>query len=344
MKANKETKVKNSRKYENTKTEKIIGALDRNRKIIYGFVGGVLITSIIATIIWPDRIATLKDGTQPIAEINGEKITADIFYEDLKEKNSISLLLNIIDNIVLSEKYEETDELKNEVEKIANNYYAQYEQYYGGTKEDFLAENGFKSHDELIEVLTLNYRRNKYFEEYTESLVTEDEINKYYEKDVYGDIDSKHMLVTIDEERKDEDALKLANEIIGKLNEGKTFDEVKEEYKDSITYEELGYQPFNANIQESYMNALEKLENNKYTTEAVKTTYGYHIIYRIDQKEKPSLEDSKDAIIDELAADKKEADENLYYKALESFREEKGLNFFDTVMDDKYKEYLKSYK
>ena len=40
---------------------------------------------------------------------------------------------------------------------------------------------------------------------------------------------------------KDIEAENLAKEIISKLNEGKTFDEVKEEYKDKITYEELGY-------------------------------------------------------------------------------------------------------
>ena len=92
--------------------------------------------------------------------------------------------------------------------------------------------------------------------------------------------------------------------------------EVKEEYKDSTTYEELGYKAFNSNIQESYMNALRNLENDKYTTEPVKTTYGYHVIYRIDQKEKPALDEVKDAIIDELATAKKDADSNLYYISL----------------------------
>jgi len=336
--------IKSSKKYGETKTEKIIGVLDKNRKIIYGFIGGVLISAIVTTIIWPDRIATLKDGTQPVAEINGEKITADVLYEDMKSYYSVNKLLDRVDDMILSKKYEETTEMKNEVEKIANSYYAQYEQYYGGTKEQFLAENGFDSHDELIKALTLNYRRNKYIESYIESLVKEEEINDYYEDKVYGDIDSKHMLVTIDADRKDEDAKKLAEEIIAKLNEGKTFDEVKEEYKDKITYEELGFQPFNANIQASYMNALSNLENGKYTTEPVKTTYGYHVIYRIDQKEKPKLEDVKDAIIDELAAKIKEDDKNIAYKALENLREENKLTFHDTVMKKKYDKYLESYK
>ena len=47
----------------------------------------------------------------------------------------------------------------------------------------------------------------------------------------------------------------------------------------------------------------------------------YHIVYKIDQKDKPSLKDVKDDIIDVLATQKKNADTNLYYKSLISMRE-----------------------
>ena len=344
MKNKKETEVKVSKKKELTKTEKVINFLDQNRKFIYGAVGGVLVTAIVATIIWPDRIATLKDGTQPVATVNGENITADVLYEDMKKFYSVSLLLDRADDMILSEMYEENDEMNDELEQNAKAYYTQAEQYYQITKEEFLAQYGFASHDEFIENLRLGYRRNKYFEEYVENMITEKEIENYYEDKVYGDINSEHILVTIDEDRTDEDAKKLAEEIISKLNDGKTFEEVKEEYADNTTYENLKYQGFNSNIQDSYMNALKELEDDSYTTEPVKTTYGYHIIHRIDQKEKASLEDTKDAIIEILAAEKKEADENLYYKALTNLREENGLEFSDTVMKDKYDDYLKQYK
>ena len=342
MKNKKETKVKASKKRELTKTEKFVKFLDNNRKIIYGFVGGALVTAIVATIIWPDRIATLKDGTQPVAEIKGEKITADILYEDMKDYYSVSLLLDRIDNMLLSEMYEDTDEMKIELEEEAQNYYSQYEKFYQMSKEEFLAQNGFNSHEKFIDFLRLKYLRNEYYEEYVESIISENEINDFYEKSVYGDIDSKHMLVTTDEERTDSEAKELAKEIIAKLNEGKTFDEVKEEYKDSITFEELGYQAFNASIEENYMNALKNLENEKYTTEPVKTSYGYHVIYRIAQKEKPSLEEVKDAIIDEIATDKKAEDQTLSTKALISLRDKNEFTFYDSVMENKYNQYKKS--
>lgn len=331
-------------KKEKTKGEKVLIFLDQNRKCIYSFIGGILITALVATIIWPDRIATLSDGTQPVAEINKQKITADELYEDMKSYYSVSQLLDRIDNIVLEKKYEETTEMNEEIEKTANNYYSQYEQYYQGTKEDFLSYYGLSSHEEFIKVLKLNYRRNEYFDEYVESLITDKEIEKYYEEKVFGDIDSKHILVKIDDDRTEEDAKKIANEIIEKLNNGKSFDEVKEEYKDQTTYEELGYLAFNASIQDSYMEAIQGLSNNSYTKEPVQTTYGYHVIYRIDQKEKASLEDVKKAIIEKISETKKSEDENLYYKALKHLREENNLVFYDTVMEGKYNDYIKSYK
>ena len=329
---------------EKTKGEKTLEFLDANRKFIYGFIGGALIAAIIATIIWPDRIATLSDGTQPVAEIDGEQITADVLYEDMKEYYSVSLLLDRIDNIVLSKMYEETDEMNEQLEQTANNYYTQYESYYGTSKEEFLEQNGLSSHEAFIELLRLSYRRNKYYEEYAESLVTDKEIENYYNDKVYGDISSEHMLVTIDDDRTDEEALALANEIISKLNEGKSFDEVKEEYSDVITYENLGYQGFSSNIQDSYMEALRNLSDDAYTTTPVQTTYGYHIIHRIDQKEKEALDDVKDTIIELIADEKKSEDENLYYKALSHLRKENNLTFYDTVMEKKYNTYLKNYE
>lgn len=326
------------------KTKNIISFLDENRKVIYGFIGGALVAAIVATIIWPDRIAQLKDGTEPVAEINGEVVTADTLYENMKEYYPISQLLDIIDNMILEPKYEENTEMLESIEKTAQNYYTQYEQYYGTTKEQFLKNNGFSSHKDFLNVLKLNYRRNEYFNEYVKSLITEKDIENYYNNEVYGDINSEHMLVTIDNNRTEEEAKKLGNEIIAKLNEGKSFEEVKEEYKDKITYENLNYQGFNSNIQESYMTALKNLKDGEYTKELVKTTYGYHIIHRIDQKDKASLEDVKDAVIDVLVNNKKAEDKNLYYKALDHLREENSLKFSDTVMESKYNEYLKEHK
>ena len=314
---------------------------------IYGALGGILVTVLVVVLIWPDRIATLKDGTQPVATIDGMTFTADELYEDMKDIYSVSSLLDKLDTKILTDKYPDTDEMDDEVTSQAENYYKAYEQYYKMSKEDFLKQNGFNTEKKFLEYLKLNNRRTKYVKEYTENEVTDKEIDKYYEDKVYGDINTKHMLVKVDSSASDDDkkeAENLAKEIISKLDEGKTFDEVKEEYKDQITYEELGYKSYNAALEEAYKNEMKNLKDGEYSKEPVKTSYGYHIVYRIDQKEKPALEDIKDQIKEEIADEKISNDKNLYYVVLDKMRENANLKFEDTVLKDKYDNYMSQYK
>lgn len=347
-KNNKKEEVKKiSSKKNDDKVMKVIEFVDKYRLAIYGVVGGVLATLLVVILIWPDRIAKLKDGTEPVAEIDGLVVTADDLYEDMKQIYSISSLLDKIDNKLLEEKYPEDDEMNDEVESQAENYYNMYKAYYGMEKEDFLTRNGFGSEKAFLEYLKLQYRRNKYTEDYIKKDISDSEIEDYYDDKVFGDINTKHILVKVDSSASDEEkkeAEDKAKEIISKLNDGKTFDEVKEEYKDDITYEELGYKSYNASLESAYMEEMQNLEDNSYSKTPVKTSYGYHIVYRIDQKEKPALEDVKDEIISSLVEEKKSADENIQYKALDNMREKANLKFSDTVLEDKYNTYISQYK
>lgn len=351
--------IKNTPKKESKKEEKKVNKVsddkvfkmleffDKYRLAIYGAVGGILITILVVIIIWPDRIATLKDGTQPVAEIDNYTVTADDLYEDMKELYSISSLLDKIDNKILEKKYPETDDMNDEIKETAENYYKAYKQYYQADKEKFLSNNGFGSEKAFLEYLKLQYRRNTYAKDYIKTLISDKDVEKYYNDNVYGDINTKHILVKVDSSASDEDkkaAEDLAKEIISKLNDGKSFDEVKDEYKDKITYEELGYKSYNANLESAYMDAMQKLDNNSYSKEPVKTSYGYHVIYRIDQKDKPALEDVKEEIIDSLVSKKKSEDKNISYIALDKMREESGLKFSDTVLEKKYNTYMAQYK
>ena len=345
----KKKKVKETTSKNNSeKLTTAIKTVDNNRKaILFGVVGFLLATLLFRCILWPDRIATLKDGTQPVANIDGEPFTADDLYEDMKEHYSVSILLNEIDDIILSEKYPETDEMKKEVQDEADSYFAYYEAN-GATREDFLNYYGFSSEAEFIESLKLDHRRNLYYDDYVEGLITDNEIDKYYNDEVFGDVDSKHILVKIDEESEDglsdDEAKKLSKEIIKKLDDGKSWDEVIEEYKDKIVNEELGYNAFNASLESSYLKECKDLEVGKYSKSPVKTSYGYHIVFKIAQKDKPKLKEVKEDIIEILANDKKSADENLLNKSLISMREDAKLEFIDTKLEDEYKKYVNNNK
>lgn len=343
---------KNNTKTSSKNTPNFLLTLDKHRHAIYSFIGGVLLTTLIVFIIWPDRIATLKDGTQPVVKIDKKTYTADDLYENMKDYYSVSLLLDEIDNDLLTKLYPEDSEMTEKISSNAEYYINMYQQYYNYTQEEFLAKNGFSSYNAFLEYLKLNYRRNKYLDNYVKDNLTDNEIQDYYDNNVFGDINTQHILVEVkssdEEDNKnklsDEDAKALAEEIITKLNDGTPWETIQKDYKDKVTYEDLGYQSWDASLEDSFMTALKKMDNNSYGTEPVKTSYGYHVIYRLDQKEKPSLKGSKEKIIDNLVTDKKAKDENLLYKALISLREEKGIEFSDTVMKSKYNEYCKQYK
>ena len=342
-------KVKKENNFSKKATEALNKIDDHRTGIILFVVGFLVATLLFRCILWPDRIATLKDGTQPIATLDGKNITADDLYTSMKNYYSVKVFLNNVDKLILNEKYPDTDEMKKEIQSTADYYYQVYEKNYGYTKDKFLSEYGFASEADFLESLSLDYRRNKYYEEYAKSLVTDKEIEKYYENDVFGDVDSKHILVSIKKDSDtdgltDSEAKALAEEIIDKLNNGTSWDDIITEYGDKITHEELGYQAFNASLESAYLKECKDLAVGSYSKTPVLTSYGYHIVYKIAQKDKPELNNIKDDVIEVLAKEKKNNDTNLYYKALINLREEAKLEITDTKLKDEYNDYINSYK
>lgn len=346
-KKNKITKTKNNKEDFFTRISN-----DERRKIVYGFLGGLCLGLLIMFIFMPDRIATLKDGTQPIATISGKNVTADELYEDMKSQYPINVLLDKIDNIILTKKYKEDDTMKEKVNSNAEYYLNMYKQYYTDiTDENELLEKmGFASYDKYLEYLKLDYRKTQYTEDYIKENLTDDEIQKYYDENVFGDINCQHVLVKVKsddsstEGLSDDDAKKLAEEIIKKINDGTSWEDIQKEYKDQVTYEDLGYQSWDASLETNFLTAIKDMDENSFSKEPVKTSYGYHVIYKLDQKKAPKLDKVKDTIIEKLVSSKKSEDQNITYKALINLRKENKLEFSDTVMKEKYETYCKQYK
>ncbi len=351
-----EEKTKKKNKITKSKNNKVDFftriANDERRKIVYGFLGGLCLGLLIMVIFMPDRIATLKDGTQPIATISGKNVTADELYEDMKSQYPISVLLDKIDNIILTKKYKEDDTMTDKVNSNAEYYLNMYKQYYTDITDEseLLEKMGFTSYDKYLEYLKLDYRKTKYTEEYIEDNLTDDEIQKYYDENVFGDINCQHILVKVSDDDDSEDGLSddeakaLAEEIIKKINDGTSWEDIQTEYKDQVTYEDLGYQSWDASLESTFLEAIKDMDENSFSKEPVKTSYGYHVIYKLDQKKAPKLKKVKDTIIENLVSDKKSEDENITYKALINLRKENKLEFSDTEMKEKYETYCKEYK
>ena len=93
-------------------------------------------------------------------------------------------------------------------------------------------------------------------------------------------------------------------------------------------------------MDEAFLNASIDLEEGKYTKEPVKSSYGYHIILKVDQKKKPKLKEVKDEIIETLKDDKLNEDATLRYNALIEIRKEAGIEFKDDSLKKDYDELM----
>lgn len=320
--------------------ERLISAL-------IGFAIGVVILLLVA---WcldyfakSAGIARLVNGEDTIAKVDGEAISTQTVYDKLKNSYGLKYMINEVDNVILKSKYETLTEKEEADVKEEAEYYIDYYTALGyiDSEEDFLEDNGFENYEEYLEDVRANYRYTKYLYDYFESKLEKGAVQKYYEenKDSIETYDSEHILVKPSDTLTDEEALAMANEIITKLNEGKTFSEVAEEYKDSIIYEELGFQGKSSSIEQAYIDELVALKDGEYSKTPVQTSYGYHIVHKISTS---TLEDLRETIIEILAEDMLTEDTNLKYKAMVELEKEYNLEIYDEKLKKQYDEYVET--
>lgn len=303
------------------------------------FASGLILGLFIMFLFFPDRIAQLANGEQVAVVVGKKEITADTLYKTLKEGYGINSLIESIDRTILEEKYTLTEEDKKDIDNTAQNYINYYKESYNKTQEDFLTKNGFDTYEEFKEYLELDYMRSLFYREYLIKNMTEEEINNFYKNNTFGTIKTEHILVPSSTENAKEKAL----EILSKLKNGATWDSVKEEYKSIITTESVSVS-FDSSLENAYIEEAKRLTDGSISNSLVKTSYGYHILYRISSEEKPeeSVLDSriKTALISEL--EKKES--NLYEKTMIKMREEAKTDIKDTELNKVYKKYIKQFK
>ena len=146
--------------------------------------------------------------------------------------------------------------------------------------------------------------------------------------------------MTDDERREAEDkATAIINEIYEKLENGSNFHDLAKEYSEDSSNANNGGRlgTFSQGEMESeFEKAAMNLEVGKYNTKAVKTSYGYHIIYKEKQNDKPALSEVKQTIIDKLVKDAINNDTKLQYKSLIELRKEYGIKINDEDLNDQY--------
>lgn len=320
------------------KEEKKKSCIFKKKEIwISGVIGLVLGAVLIYVFAVLGILGLNQDKT--LVSFKGGKVTEKDLYNEIKDYG-LNYALELADKEILNDKYKLTDEQKEEVKEEADSILQMY-QMYGYEEKDFLKENGFESKEDFIEYMEFDYKRNLACLDYFKTLIPAEDIENYYNENItFGEINTKHILVQVSDDVKEKDALTKANEIIAKLNEGTSFDDVANEYADSVISEEVDFDSFTAStLAEPYVEASKKLEKDTYTKEAVKTDFGYHIIYCVNKADKPSLEESTNDIVEILSSDLEAEDEYIRYKALIKFREDNKLKFKDKDLAKDYKEY-----
>lgn len=242
--------------------------------------------------------------SEAIVESKAGDITKEQFYNKMKEQYGDQVLSQMIDEMVLEDKYKVTDkEIEKEMDKIKEEL---------GGEDAFkqaLEQNGLSDEKQLKERIKSMLLNEKAATEGVK--ISDEEMKKTFDEKYKTEVKASHILV---------DDEKTAKEVQKKLNEGGDFAKLAEEYsKDPGSKSkggDLGFFGKGAMVPEFEKVAftLDKGE----TSDLVKSDYGVHIIKVTDKREN-KFEDKKEQIEQELKQQKAkpitEILENLRKKA-----------------------------
>ena len=294
----------------------------------------------------------LENGEEVIVEVTDKQFTADDFFDKLKEKYGASVLVSLVDDYITSKEL--TEDMIKSAEEEAQSNYDMYYAYYSSNWQSFLSYYGYNSNDEFLNELKNNAKQQAVLEKYLkENVITEDEIKEYYEKNIYGENTVRHILIKPDTTDSMSDtekteakkkALEEANSIIETLKKSNDLENdfisiAKEKSDDTQTKSEGGLIENFTNesglVTEFWESSL-NLKVGEFTTTPVETNYGYHIIYKVSQNDKPSLDSVRDKVISSVIEELLSSD-NASYVYWAGLREKYGMTIYDDTIKDTYK-------
>ena len=310
------------------------------------------------------KIPTLSNGDEAVVTFkDGEMISANEFYEEIKNSYGLDALINMIDKYVFEKEF--PDEIKNaeaygkaSVDQLIS---------YTGSEEDALTYvqqyYGYQTLDAYQNFAYIGYLQSIAIEQYVKDNITDEELEEYYENDVYPDMTISHILITPDvtddmsdeEQEEAENAAKETIEsIIGELNDAKdngeeieeVFARLAKEYSEDDDTKDDGGNLGEINIgdldsnYDELIKAASDLEDGEYSTEVITTELGYHVILKTKTGEKASYDDSVDSMKDAIAQEKLSDDQSLMVDAVRYYRDLYELDIIDSEMDSQYGVYM----
>ena len=296
----------------------------------------------------------LQDGKEVVASVDGKKITAEELFDDLKRQYGTNILINMIDDFIADTEIKDNDKSLEYAKSQVSSMKYQYEAA-GYKFKDVLAQYGYDTEDELIKVYQKAYKKEQVVKNYLKkNKVSDEEVQKYYDEEIYGDYNAKHILIkstatdsmTDEEKTTAEEAAKAkAEEVIQKLKDGAEWSTLVKEYsEDTGSVDSDGFiENFtNGDVVDEFFQAVVGLKDNEYTTSPIKSTYGYHVILRVSATDKPALKDKKEEILDALVDNYLKNDKNLYNTTWVEIRKNYNLSIHDSSLEKNYQTIIES--
>lgn len=329
--------MKNKSNGDNKGSNKIINWFKDNTKSLVFLCVGVVIGIGILACFWPKRIVKLNNGEEVILEVKDKKVTANELYQQLMETNGTEAVFKIVDNYLLRGKYNDLgEEAAAFVKEQSETIYSTYENYYGYTKEQFLTANGFKTEQAFLDYLDEEFYYEKYYNEYVADTIKENDIKDYYKKKVFGE---KNVYLFA-AESKDE-----LEKVRSELKKNTSFNDIKSKYTNvsAFSFEALTFKD-SQTVTDTVLEKVASTKKGKYTEVFSDNSYKNAVVYIVDEKDKPTIDDVRQDIVDILVKEKQQSDEKLYYQAFISLRKENNLTIYDTKLKDLYDQNVKQYK
>lgn len=324
----------------------------------------IIVLALIVTLLsgCGGKIPTLSNGDEAVVTLkDGSMISVNELYDSVKNDYALTALVNLVDKKILEETYKDNLE---EAEENADSTMTQLESYYGDNLLNLIKQQtGYQSLEAYRNYVYISYLRNLAIQDYSEDQITEKQIEKYYEDEIVGDIKVSHILITpgvtddmTDEEKEEaeNEAKEKAEALIDELNKtdekdiaDKFAELAKEQSQDETTKDNGGSLGFinKTTLSDDYdelVDAAYKLKDGEYSSKVVTTELGYHIILRTESKEKASLDEVRDQILEELGTEYLSKNQVAAVEALREIRKENDFEIVDSELKSQYATYIQN--
>ena len=257
-----------------------------------------------------------------IAKVTDHEYTVEQLYDELIPVYGLSDGISLIDTDILENKYSVEDkQIKETIDEfkvqLGTNYYPYMQQY------------GLNNDEDIYNYFKLAQLQDAAFA--AEYPITDEQLQQLYDEYV-PNISARHILVA-DEE--------TAKEIIAKLDAAEdkeaTFKQLAAQYSTDTSNASNGGDLGSfgkGQMLPEFEDAAYALAVGEYTKEPVKTSYGYHIIYKYGEDEKGSFDDLKAQL--ETQARQTEYTQLRLETILIKYRSEADVKFTDEELQKRY--------